>query len=166
MREVVLVIHNVRSANNVGAMLRTADGLGVAKVLLTGISPYPTGSKNDERPPHTAAKVDRKIAKTALGAERSVKWRWSAEVGKVIKQLKADGFILVALEQTPQAIDLRTYQPGAKVALIVGREVGGIETEVLKLTDCQLMIPMHGQKESFNVAVAAGIALYVLTSSG
>ncbi len=159
--KIALVVHNVRSAHNVGSILRTADGLGVEKVYLTGYTPYPK-SKDDERMPHEAAGANRRIHKTALGAEASVKWEHRQNVEELIGQLKEQAYQIVALEQTKNASDLHKFKPNTNVALIVGSEVGGLDAPVLKLCDVHVQIPMAGAKESFNVAVAAGIALYQL----
>ncbi len=142
-----------------GSLLRTAEGLGVAKVYLTGYTPYPI-AVDDERLPHLAAKVDRQIHKTALGAERSIAWQHSANLEPVLAALRSAGFQLAAVEQAPEALNLPDYRPPSKIALLVGREVEGIELEILKQMDRVLEIPMLGNKESFNVAQAAAMALY------
>jgi tRNA G18 (ribose-2'-O)-methylase SpoU len=159
--KVVLVVYNVRSALNVGSILRTADGLGIAEVYLCGYTPYPSG-RGDARLPHLAAKTSRQIHKTALGAENSVIWHYEPDVKKTFDELRAQSYELVALEQTDEAIDLRKLNPVGQIALIVGSEVGGLPQTVLGICDRQVYIPMSGKKESFNVAVAAGIALYHL----
>ncbi|HUY85462.1 MAG TPA: RNA methyltransferase [Candidatus Dormibacteraeota bacterium] len=159
MRNLVLIAHNLRSAHNVGSLLRTAEGLGVGKVYLSGYSPYPL-SANDERLPHLARKIDRQIQKTALGAEKFVDWRHEPDVTKLITGLRDKGFTIAALEQAPGAIKLPDFKPSDRIALIVGREVEGIEPEILELCDLALEIPMLGRKESFNVAQAAAMALY------
>ncbi|HEY5442469.1 MAG TPA: TrmH family RNA methyltransferase [Candidatus Saccharimonadales bacterium] len=161
MRRLILIVHNVRSTHNVGSLLRTGEGLGVQQVFLTGYTPYPT-HPDDERLPHTAQKIDRQIAKTALGAEKQVSWQHSDNVAEVVTGLKRQGFIIAGLEQAPGSIKLAAFQPPDKLALIVGREVEGLEAEVLALCDHILEIPMLGRKESYNVAVAAGMALYAL----
>lgn len=159
MKQIILIAHNLRSAHNVGSLLRTAEGLGVQRVYLTGYTPYPH-VENDARLPHLAAKIDKQIAKTALGAEKQAGWRHETEVESVIDDLKRQGFTVAALEQAPGAIKLPDYNPPEKLALVVGREVEGIEDEVLKMCDVAIEIPMFGNKESFNVAVAAAMALY------
>lgn len=161
MRSIVLVVHNVRSTHNVGSMLRTADGLGIFEVYLTGYTPYPL-SKDDTRLPHMAVKTDRQIHKTALGAEKSMVWHHEPDINKLLNELRVQGYRLVALEQTDKAIDLRKLKPSAKIALIVGSEVGGLDKFVMDMCDADVHIPMSGKKESFNVAVAAAIALYHL----
>jgi tRNA G18 (ribose-2'-O)-methylase SpoU len=155
----VLIAHNLRSSHNVGSLLRTAEGLGVEQVFLTGYTPYPLQA-NDSRLPHIAQKVHRQITKTALGAESMIDWQHESGVESVVRQLQAKGFTVVALEQTPTSLPLPQYQPPDKVAVLVGREVEGIEPEVLKLCDLAVEIPMVGRKESFNVVQAAAMTLY------
>jgi 23S rRNA (guanosine2251-2'-O)-methyltransferase len=157
----VLVAHNLRSAHNVGSILRSADAFAIDQVFLTGYTPYPV-TKNDSRLPHLAAKIDRQIAKTALGAEKTVDTAHAEDIRPVIKELKASGYEIAALEQTSEAETLQSYKPAAKVALIVGREVEGIEDDILRLADKHIEIPMSGSKESLNVAVAAAIAMHWL----
>lgn len=164
MREIVLIAHNVRSAHNIGSLLRTADGLGVKKVYLSGYSPYPP-LPDDGRLPHLAVRTGRRIAKTALGAETSVAWEHRLAIEPAINELKQAGYLIAALEQTPGAIGLVDFIVPAKIALLVGNEVDGLDDDVLGLSDRQLEIPMAGQKESFNVAVATAIALFYLRFS-
>jgi 23S rRNA (guanosine2251-2'-O)-methyltransferase len=158
--KLILIAHNVRSAHNVGSLLRTAEGLGIKQVCLTGYTPYPLSVDNDERLPHLAQKIDRQIVKTALGAEKQVPWRHETELEKVLIELRDHGFTIAGLEQSPHSVTLPSFTPPPKLALIVGREVEGIESAILKLCDLILEIPMSGQKESFNVAQAAAMALY------
>ena len=161
MRKIILVVHNVRSAHNVGSVLRTADGLGLEAVYLTGYTPYPP-SPNDQRLPHLAQMAGRQIHKTALGAEVAVRWQHEPDITKAIDKLRAAGYSIVALEQTEKSTNLTDFKPPGKLALVVGSEVGGLEKAVLAHCDIHLQIPMSGKKESFNVAVAAAIALYHL----
>ena len=159
--KVILVLNNIRSAHNVGAILRTADGLGVEKVFLCGYTPYPI-SNHDTRLPHLAHKIDSKIAKTALGAEKSQDWAYVKDIKLTIDSLKNDGYQLVALEQSSQSTDLTNIKPSSKLALIVGNEIDGVDSDVLKDCDITAEIPMRGKKESFNVSVATGIALFYI----
>ncbi len=159
MRSIVVIAHNLRSAHNVGSLLRTADGLGVDFVYLTGYTPYPM-SPNDTRLPHLASKVHSQISKTALGAEKSVKWEDYPAIEMVIEKLSKQGYQIVALEQTKSSTPLNQFKPPQKIALVIGNEVEGIEPAVLKLADSCLEIPMLGQKESLNVVQAAAIAVY------
>lgn len=161
MRQLVLIAHNLRSTHNVGSLLRTADGLGVTQVYLTGYTPYPLPLQQpDDRLPHLANKIDKQISKTALGAEQSVDWHHAPAIETVIQQLQQDGFVVVALEQAAHSTSLPDFQPPAKVAILVGREVEGVEPEVLEHCDQIVEIPMLGQKESYNVVQAAAMALY------
>jgi tRNA G18 (ribose-2'-O)-methylase SpoU len=131
----------------------------VGKIWLTGYSPYPQ-REIDDRLPHLAAKIDAQIAKTALGAQQQIEWAHAPDVRSVIDDLKQQGFTVAALEQAKNSVKLSDYQPPQKLAIIVGREVEGIEPEVLALCDLVLEIPMFGHKESFNVVQAAAMALY------
>jgi 23S rRNA (guanosine2251-2'-O)-methyltransferase len=158
-RHIIIIAHDLRSAHNVGSLLRTADGLGAEEVILSGYTPYPLQA-DDNRLPHLAQKIHHQIAKTALGAEQSQQWRHAEDIKEVLSQLRADGFSVMALEQSTGSVSLPTYQPPSKVALLLGSEVEGIEPKVLALCDGCLEIPMLGQKESFNVVQAAAMALY------
>ena len=155
------MVHNVRSAHNVGAILRTADGLGVEKVYLTGYSPYPP-EVVDQRLPHVSQRAGRQISKTALGAEENLDWRYHKSPMILLKQLAKQGYLILALEQTAHAEDMTKFKTKQPVVLIVGNEVGGLDEAILKIADKHLQIPMSGGKESFNVSVAAGMALYHL----
>ena len=159
MTDIVLIAHNLRSTHNVGSLLRTAEGLGVQEVILSGYTPYPL-QRNDSRLPHIAQKLDKQIAKTALGAEKQISWRQATDLGVVIYRLKSKGYQVVAIEQSDDSVPLPDYTAAPKVAVIVGREVEGIESEVLGQCDLCLEIPMFGQKESFNVVQAAAMSLY------
>lgn len=158
----ILIAHNLRSCHNVGSLLRTAEGLGVAMVYLTGYTPYPAGREDDVRLPHLARKIDSDIHKTALGAETMVPWQHSDTLEPVLARLRADGCTILALEQHPRSVPLPSLRPVGPTALLVGREVEGIEPEVLAQCDAVIEIPMLGRKESFNVAAAAAMALYHL----
>ena len=158
-RSLVIIAHNLRSCHNVGSLLRTAEGLGVETVFLTGHTPFPA-VQDDKRMPHIVRKQDSQISKTALGAELSQAWQQSDQINPVIKDLKTKGFVIAALEQTDSSVLLPKYDVPAKFAIILGREVEGIEPEVLKLSDVCLEIPMFGSKESFNVVQAAAMALF------
>ncbi len=158
-QDIILIAHNLRSCHNVGSLLRTAEGLGIAEVYFTGYTPYPRND-GDERMPHLAAKIGHQIHKTALGAEDLVKWQHQEDISTLIAELKAKGFTVAAIEQAARATLLPQFAPPKQLALIVGREVEGVEQEVLEICDCLLEIPMFGKKESFNVVQAAAMALY------
>ena len=161
MRSIVLIVHNVRSAHNVGALLRSADGLGINKVVFSGYTPYPLAS-DDDRLPHIAQKTNRAIHKTALGAETSVSWERTDNILDCLSQLRADGYEIAALEQTANSQNLSGFSPPDKLALLVGNEVNGLEKDLLNSISLHLQIPMLGAKESLNVASAAAMALYYL----
>ena len=144
-RAAVLILFNIRSRFNVGAMFRTADAAGVTKLFLGGITP---------RPPH------HKIAKVALGAEKYLPWEHHPQTVRLIKRLKNDGYTIVALEQSRKSVQYNMCRVRAPFALVVGNEVKGLPPKILSLADCVVEIPMRGRKESLNVAVAAGIVLF------
>lgn len=159
MREIVVVAHNLRSCHNIGSLLRTAEGLGIVRVYLTGYTPYPL-AKDDTRLPHVSTKVAKQIHKTALGAENTQTWEYREDVQGVIADLQEKGFLLAAIEQAPDSIPLQTFRAPQKTALFLGREVEGIEPDILRILDVVLEIPMYGEKESFNVVQAAAMGLY------
>lgn len=161
MPHIVLIAHNLRSCHNVGSLLRTAEGLGVEAVWLTGYTPYPK-LEQDKRLPHEAIKISKQINKTALGAEDYQTWFQRSDILPLLDELKTYGFTIVALEQTATSQNLVGYKAPKRLALILGREVEGIEPEVLKACDTALEIPMVGKKESYNVAIAAAMAMYQL----
>lgn len=160
MREIILLAHNIRSTHNVGAFLRTCDGFGVKKVLFSGYTPYPK-LEDDTRLPHFADKITRQIHKTALGAETTVPFERYEK--PPIDELRAQGYAIIGLEQDERSIMLPDYKVPDKVALILGNEIDGIYAEYRDKCDALVEIPMQGHKESFNVSVAAGIALYHLS---
>jgi 23S rRNA (guanosine2251-2'-O)-methyltransferase len=162
MPEIIVIAHNIRSTHNVGSLFRTAEGFGVSKILLTGYSPYPI-VEHDPRLPHIREKLQNQIHKTALDAELIVPFEYTLE--PPIDALKAAGFTIVGLEQDARSILLQNYIPPAKIALLIGEEVEGITESLRALCDDFIEIPMVGKKESFNVSVATGIALYALSVS-
>lgn len=158
--EIVLIVHDIRSCHNVGSLLRTAEGLGLRHVYLTGYTPYPV-APDDNRLPHQRAKIARQIHKTALGAEDSQSWSQQDDVRVVMSRLKDEGYLILALEQTATSLPLDRFKTDKqRIALLIGREVEGIEPELLKLVNQTLEIPMLGRKESFNVVQATAMALY------
>lgn len=161
-KTIIAVLHNIRSRENVGSMFRTADAAGVSKLYLCGITPSPSqilpGKTWEGKPPEHD-----KIAKTALGAEKWVAWKYHKQTGRLLEQLKKEGFQVIALEKTKKAKDLFSIETKTKVALVVGNEVVGLSPAILKQCDKVISIPMHGKKESLNVAVAFGIAVYQLS---
>ncbi|MBR2709984.1 TrmH family RNA methyltransferase [Candidatus Saccharibacteria bacterium] len=162
-----LVLHNIRSCYNVGAVLRTAEGLGVHKVTLSGYTPR----YNDTRLlPHLREKLNHELSKTALGAETLVPIYASDDIFSDLQNYRLDGWRIVGLENhlhTDKPVyeindqNLRT-RLGGKVVLILGEEVSGIDESLYDYIDTFLEIPMKGKKESFNVSVAAAIAMAYL----
>ena len=160
MPEIIVIAHNIRSAHNVGSIFRTAEGFGVKKIILSGYTPYPK-VKNDTRLPHISEKIAGQIHKTALGAETLVPFEYVETLD--LGTLRLAGYRIVALEQAAGSANLRDYTPPDKAALLLGEEVHGITPELLVQVDDIVEIPMRGTKESFNVSVATGIALYALS---
>ncbi len=142
-----LMAHNIRSLWNVGAFFRTCDALGVEHLYLTGYTAHPPRKE---------------ITKTAIGAEQWVPWEHSRDPLPIIQSLKQEGWQIVSLELTPDAVDLATFVPMEKVCLVVGHELTGVLEGILALSDAVVQIPMLGKKESLNVSVATGIALWRL----
>lgn len=145
-REFYLILPDIRSAHNVGAMFRTADACGVDQIFLVGYTPVPP------RPD---------IAKVALGAETWVKWKQYKSLKTLVKSLQKKGVAIVALEKTSESQDMAQAKLDFPLALIVGNEVDGVPPEILELCDQVVHIPMLGKKGSLNVSIAAGIAMYV-----
>jgi tRNA G18 (ribose-2'-O)-methylase SpoU len=160
MLEIIVIAHNIRSTHNVGAIFRTSEGFGVSKIILSGYTPYPRIAK-DTRLPHIADKLTSQIHKTALDAETIVPFEYQ-EIPD-IASLRTAGYRIVGLEQDTRSIMLQDYHSPEKIALILGEEVEGITDDLRSLCDDLIEIPMVGKKESFNVSVATGIALYALT---
>ncbi|MDR1197312.1 MAG: TrmH family RNA methyltransferase [Candidatus Nomurabacteria bacterium] len=158
--EIVILAHNIRSLHNLGSIFRTAEGFGVRKIYLSGwTANWHSGL------PHIRARMEQEIHKTALGAENMVDSEYVEDVVKITTFLKRAEYRLVGLEQDARAEALPDYKPPRKIALLIGEEVGGIAPNLRDLCDDLLEIPMHGAKESFNVSVATGIALYHLTTT-
>ena len=159
MPRITLVLHNIRSTYNVGSIFRTAEGFGIEQIILSGYTPYPKLSVNDPRLPHISDKLTSQIHKTALGAENIVPFNY---IEDIVSWLNSQPVPIIALEQSPTSIALPKFTPPDQFILLLGEEVHGITPELLALCDQAIEIPMFGQKESFNVSVATGIALYGL----
>lgn len=145
MHNFVLILPNIRSAHNVGAMFRTADGVGIDKIYLTGYTVCP---------PHP------RLDKVSLGAEKWTPWEYVKQSGRLLKKLKAEGYNIVALEQTKKSVTLYKWEPIFPLALVVGNEKTGVTKNLIMYCDSIVHIPMRGKKRSLNVSVAAGVALY------
>lgn len=161
MPEIVVIAHNIRSTHNVGSIFRTCEGFGVRKIILSGFTPYPT-IPGDTRLPHIRNKITSQIHKTALDAETLVSFEYQETLD--LAPLQLAGYRIVGLEQDARSSVLPLYVAPAKIALLLGEEVHGIDQSLIDICDDLIEIPMKGKKESFNVSVAAGIALYALTS--
>ena len=144
---VVVILDNVRSMHNVGSAFRTGDGFAIEKMILCGIT---------ATPPH------REIEKTALGATQSVEWVHFEDTLDAIKELKENGYEIIAIEQASESIMLYTFKPdqSKKYALIFGNEVNGVSDEVMATIDKCIEIPQFGTKHSFNIVISAGIVLW------
>ncbi|NOQ68302.1 TrmH family RNA methyltransferase [Patescibacteria group bacterium] len=149
MKDFVVICDSLRSLHNVGSVFRTADGVGISKVYLCGITGMPDTQKHE-----------RQISKVALGAQNYVKWEYVKQSWRIVEKLKKEGYQIVSLEQTPKSISYLKFKPKFPLALIIGNEGKGVKKSLLKRSDKIIDIPMCGQKESLNVSVAFGIAVY------
>jgi len=162
MKEFYVICDNIRSLENIGSIFRTSDALGVSKIFLCGIS---------GKMPAWETGLHKKIAKTALGAEKNVKFEYCQSTSKLIDRLKKDKVNIVALEQDlparqagKKAIEYTKFKPKFPMALILGNEVKGVSKKILQKSDKIIFLPMSGQKESLNVSVAFGVAGYHITN--
>ncbi len=181
-KEIYLILDNIRSRENVGSIFRTADAVGVSKVYLCGITPtpksYDTGNKmlypHHDRIINSTAKINKsnqffdKISKTALGAEKWVPWEYRAKTWQVLRELKVKSlkFKVIGLEQTKTSQSIFKFKPEFPLALVLGNEVRGLSPQILNYCDKKISIPMYGKKESLNVSVATGVALYIIKEHG
>jgi tRNA G18 (ribose-2'-O)-methylase SpoU len=148
LRGSVVWLHDIRSLHNVGSVFRTADGFGIAEVWLSGFTPTPP------RP---------EIHKTALGADQTVTWRQFPSAEEVLACIRQENRYLVAIEQTTDAADLRSFTPPQQAIVVAfGNEVLGIDDRILHAADAVVEIPQFGRKHSLNVSVAAGVVLFGL----
>ena len=159
MPEIIVIAHNIRSTHNVGAIFRTCEGFGVKQLILSGYTSYPQIA-SDPRLPHIAEKLTKQIHKTALGAEAIVSFV-QQDIPN-FEALRQAGYTIVGLEQDTRAVPLPDFTPPQKIVLLLGEEVEGISPYLRNECDSFIEIPMQGQKESFNVSVATGVALYGL----
>ena len=166
--EIILVLDNIRSCYNVGAILRTAEGFGISRVILSGYTPRVHDQK---LLPHLREKLDKEIHKTALGAEDMLDIYSCDDIKQALKKLHQKGWQIIGLENNIKdvpicalnAVDLKKKITD-KVVLVLGEEVHGIDYSLYDIINLFIEIPMRGQKESFNVSVAAGIAMYGLST--
>ena len=153
MKYCVLILDNIRSVENAGSIFRTSEGLGVRKVILVGTTPAPLDRFGRPR---------KDFMKVSLGAEKTIEWEYKKEIGPVLKELKKEGFKIYALEQSSKSKNLKDFEPGNNFVLVVGNEVDGVSKTALDLADEILEIEMKGEKESLNVSVSTGVALFEL----
>ena len=151
MSEIAVLLHNIRSTHNVGSIFRTSDAAGVSSIFLSGYTSIPIDR---------FGRPQKDIAKTALGAENTIPWKYFKTPQKLISDLKKEGWTIVGVEQDKRSIDYRTFKSEGKTVYIFGNEVLGISPSLRKICDSMVEIPMHGKKESLNVSVAAGIILF------
>jgi tRNA G18 (ribose-2'-O)-methylase SpoU len=147
----VLILNDIRSVENVGAIFRTCDALGISKIYITGHTPSPVdrfGRKRND------------LAKSALGAEEYVPWEEREDVFLLIDELKNKGYFLIGIEQDENSIDYKDVKIKDKNVFILGAEVTGIPKDILDKCDVVAEIPMKGKKESLNVSVSFGVALF------
>jgi len=147
----VLIIHDIRSVTNVGAMFRTADAAGINKIYLTGYTPTPLDR---------FGRIRKDMAKSALGAEKFVFWEYKKSLLALLNKLKKEEYLIIGIEQAKNSIDYKKMKLRNRNVFIVGTEVTGIPKNILKKCDVIVEIPMRGKKESLNVSVACGIALF------
>ena len=150
-QENILILHNIRSVENVGAMFRTADAVGINKIYLTGYTPTPLDRFGRKRGD---------LAKSALGAEEFVPWEQKKSISSLLLKLKKEKFYIIGLEQDEKSVDYKKVKLQHKNAFLLGEEVAGISKINLQKCDIIAEIPMCGKKESLNVSVALGIALF------
>lgn len=151
MHEIAILLHNIRSAHNVGSMFRTADAAGVHAVYLSGYTPSPQDR---------FGRPQKDIAKTALGAESALTWKYLKSPRQHIRRLKKDGWAIVGVEQDARSIHYRAHTPTQPTLYVLGNEVRGLSKSLRDQCDALVEIPMSGTKESLNVSVAAGIILF------
>jgi tRNA G18 (ribose-2'-O)-methylase SpoU len=150
-KKVHLWLQDIRSVYNVGSIFRTADASGVDKIYLVGTTPTPIDR---------FGRIRRDLGKVALGAENNIPWEYYSDWKKLFLKLKKEKINVVALEQEEKSVDYKKFKIENNLCLILGEEVNGISKEILKKVDTVIEIPMRGKKESLNVSVAAGVALF------
>ncbi len=150
-QKVFIILPDIRSVHNVGAIFRTADACGVSKIFLTGYTPTPTDRFGRDRKDFT---------KCALGAEKTVDWEYREDLIDLIKELKQKNVEVVAVEQDTKSIDYKAFDLNKSTAFIFGNEVDGLSQDILNQVDTIIEIPMVGEKESLNVSVSVGIILF------
>lgn len=151
MHKIAVVLHNVRSAHNVGSIFRTADAAGVSEIILSGYTPTPFDR---------FGRPQKEIAKTALGAEQVIPWESVTTSGEALRKLRAKGFSIVGVELDRRAVNFKKFKVEGDTAFVFGNEVRGLSPALRDACDSLVEIPMRGTKESLNVSVAAGVILF------
>ncbi len=149
--QTIVILDNIRSMHNVGSIFRTADAVGISKIYLVGYTPKPVDR---------FGRPVKEIEKTALGAEKTISWEHTESLAPLLRLLKKEGFMIVAIEQSSKSVDYKKVRLGKRTALILGYEVEGLSKDTLARADTIAEIPMKGRKESLNVAVAFGVAAF------
>lgn len=149
----VILLDNIRSVLNVGSIFRTANGLGVQKIILCGITPTPLDKKGEKR---------KDFAKVALGSEEGIAWEYKIDALETVKEYLALGFRVISLEQDERSVDYKEVSTNVDTVFVVGSEVDGVQKEILTVSDTIVEVPMLGLKESLNVTIAFGIVGYKL----
>ena len=147
----ILILPDIRSALNVGAIFRTADAVGITKIFLTGCTPRPTDQFK---------RIQKDIAKSALGAEKTIPWEYKKSLPILIRALRRESYKIIAIEQAKNSIDYKKLKVEEKNVFLLGSEVSGLPKNILKKCDIVAEIPMKGEKESLNVSVACGVVLF------
>ena len=167
--EIYVILDNIRSRENVGSIFRTADGAGVKKIFLCGYTPQPKDFQYQVSSIKYQGNETDKIAKTALGAEKWMPWEYCSTTWRLLKRLRDEGLWLTALEQTKNSKNIFELKLSSMVsrplAIVVGNEIKGLSPKILSYCDEVVHIPMYGRKESLNVAVATGVALYAIKNA-
>jgi len=161
MPRLALILSDIRSTHNVGSILRSADGFGADHIFFAGYTPYPK-YQGDTRLPHLSNKITNSIHKTALGAEGTMPFSIFSTIKEAVDKARREGYKIASIEQSKISIPLNQFEFVEDLALILGNEIEGVSRQTLETSDVILEIPMNGHKESFNVSVAAAIALYAL----
>ena len=147
--KVKILLHNIRSLYNVGSVFRSCDAFGISELILTGYTPHPPRAE---------------ISKTALGADQTVAWNYTAKFDEIYQDLRSEGYEFIGLEQTNKSTSLIDFKllPGKPICLVFGNEVTGIDDDIIPYIDRFLEIPQFGEKHSLNVSVTTGIAMYAI----
>lgn len=151
MKDIYVLLHDIRSVHNVGSIFRTSDALGIKKIYLTGHTPTPLDRFGNKRSD---------VAKVALGAESTIPWEYEPLPLPIIEKLKEEKVSIISVEQHPNAIDYKKVELSGPALFIFGNEVEGVSEDLLTASDVIAEIPMNGKKESLNVSVAFGVALF------